>query len=64
MTVEAKLVEGVRSSEGSGLEQHGIRHINAAFWNLNTAELLEHAIERREGANGFRCAGVSPSFRS
>src|SRR6516164_929851 len=55
MTVEAKLAEGVRSRDRSGLEQHGIRHIKTAFWNLNTPALLEHAIERREGhlaANG------------
>ena len=55
MTVEAKLAAGVRSSDSSGLEQHGIRHIKTAFWNLNTPALLEHAIERREGhlaANG------------
>jgi len=32
-----------------GLEQHGIRNVNAAFWNLGTAKLLEHAIQRREG---------------
>ena len=55
MTVEAKLAAGVRSRDSSGLEQHGIRHIKTAFWNLNTPALLEHAIERREGhlaANG------------
>ena len=55
MTVEAKLAEGARSRDSSGLEQHGIRHIKAAFRNLNTPALLEHAIERREGhlaANG------------
>src|SRR5664279_2321921 len=32
-----------------GLEHHGIRHINVAYWNLGTAQLLEHAIQRREG---------------
>jgi phosphoenolpyruvate carboxykinase (ATP) len=32
-----------------GLENHGIRHINIAYWNLGTAQLLEHAIQRREG---------------
>ena len=32
-----------------GLEQHGIRNINEAYWNLGTAKLLEHAIQRREG---------------
>src|SRR5450631_832128 len=32
-----------------GLEHHGIRNVNAAYWNLGTAKLLEHAIQRREG---------------
>ena len=32
-----------------GLEQHGIRNINIAYWNLGTAQLLEHAVQRREG---------------
>jgi phosphoenolpyruvate carboxykinase (ATP) len=32
-----------------GLEQHGIRNVNAAYWNLGTAQLLEHVIQRREG---------------
>jgi phosphoenolpyruvate carboxykinase (ATP) len=32
-----------------GLEQHGIRNINSAYWNLGAAKLLEHAVQRREG---------------
>src|SRR5690348_1689774 len=38
-----------------GLEQHGIRNIGTAYWNLTAAQLLEHALQRREGnlaANG------------
>jgi phosphoenolpyruvate carboxykinase (ATP) len=31
------------------LEDHGIRHVNSAHWNLGAAQLLEHAIQRREG---------------
>src|ERR1035438_6358503 len=31
------------------LEDHGIRHINAAYWNLSAARLVEQAIKRREG---------------
>ena len=38
-----------------GLEHHGIRNINIAWWNLGTAQLLEHAIQRREG--GFAANG-------
>jgi phosphoenolpyruvate carboxykinase (ATP) len=40
---------GIRPSR-FGLENHGIRHINVAYWNLGTAQLLEHAIQRREGS--------------
>ncbi|HTM50449.1 MAG TPA: phosphoenolpyruvate carboxykinase (ATP) [Bryobacteraceae bacterium] len=32
-----------------GLDQHGIRNINIAYWNLGTSQLLEHAVQRREG---------------
>jgi len=39
---------GIRPS-AYGLEHHGIRNINVAYWNLGTAQLLEHAIQRREG---------------
>jgi len=38
-----------------GLEHHGIRNINIAYWNLGTAQLLEHAVQRREG--GFAANG-------
>jgi len=33
-----------------GLEQHGIRNINTAYWNLGAAQLVEHAIQRREAS--------------
>jgi len=39
---------GIRPSR-HGLEQHGIHNINVAYWNLGTAQLLEHAVQRREG---------------
>lgn len=29
---------------------HGLRNLNAAYWNLNAAQLVEHAIQRREGS--------------
>ncbi|MFO0996863.1 MAG: phosphoenolpyruvate carboxykinase [Alphaproteobacteria bacterium] len=32
-----------------GLELHGIRNINAAYWNLGHAGLYEESIRRREG---------------
>ncbi len=32
------------------LDASGIRNIRSAYWNLGTAQLLEHAIARREGA--------------
>ena len=27
-----------------------MRNVNTAYWNLGTAQLLEHAIQRREGS--------------
>jgi phosphoenolpyruvate carboxykinase (ATP) len=39
---------GVHATEW-GLGQHGIRHINAAYWNLGAVQLVEHAIQRQEG---------------
>jgi phosphoenolpyruvate carboxykinase (ATP) len=39
---------GIRPSR-HGLEAQGFRNINVAYWNLGTAQLLEHAIQRREG---------------
>src|SRR5947209_8762223 len=34
----------------AGLEEHGIHNVNAAYWNLGAAQLVEHAIQRREGS--------------
>ena len=39
---------GIRPSR-YGLEAQGFRNLNVAYWNLGTAQLLEHAIQRREG---------------
>lgn len=39
---------GIRPSR-YGLIEHGIRNINIAYWNLGTAQLLEHAVRRHEG---------------
>ena len=39
---------GIRPSR-YGLAEHGIRNINVAYWNLGTAQLLEHAVRRHEG---------------
>ena len=35
--------------QNGDLASHGIRNLNSAHWNLGTAELLEHAIRRKEG---------------
>lgn len=32
-----------------GLENHGIKNINTAYWNLTTPALYEEAVRRREG---------------
>lgn len=37
------------SKSRNGLLAHGIAHYNRAWWNLSTAALYEHAIQRREG---------------
>jgi phosphoenolpyruvate carboxykinase (ATP) len=39
----------VETGSRTSLEQHGIRNLNAAYWNLGTPALIEHAISRREG---------------
>jgi len=39
---------GIRPSH-HGLEHHGVRNLNVAYWNLGTAQLLEHAVRRHEG---------------
>lgn len=39
---------GVRPSR-HGLEQHGFRNWDIAYWNLGTAKLVEAAIQRHEG---------------
>ena len=32
-----------------GLEQHGIEHVESAYWNLTTSALYEEAVRRHEG---------------
>jgi len=39
---------GVRPSR-YGLREHGFRNVNVAYWNLGTAALLEHSVQRHEG---------------
>ncbi|MFN7996476.1 MAG: phosphoenolpyruvate carboxykinase (ATP) [Bryobacteraceae bacterium] len=39
---------GIRPSR-YGLIEHGLRNLNTAYWNLGTAQLLEHAVGRHEG---------------
>src|SRR5690242_7545826 len=39
----------VAASPSGGLEDHGIHNINAAYWNLGAPQLIEHALQRREG---------------
>jgi len=50
MLIEHKQIAnaGIRPSR-HGLEEQGFRNLNVAYWNLGTAQLLEHAIQRREG---------------
>ncbi len=39
---------GIRPSR-YGLNEHGLRNINNAYWNLGTAQLLERSVQRHEG---------------
>ncbi len=39
---------GIRPSH-HGLEAHGLKNINVAYWNLGTAQLLERSVHRHEG---------------
>ena len=39
---------GIRPSR-YGLNEHGLRNLNIAYWNLGTAQLLERSIHRHEG---------------
>ncbi len=49
MMTEPKIANvGIRPSR-HGLEMHGLRNLNSAYWNFGTEQLVEHAIQRREG---------------
>jgi phosphoenolpyruvate carboxykinase (ATP) len=49
MMTEPKIANvGIRPSR-HGLEMHGLRNLNSVYWNLGTAQLVEHAIQRHEG---------------
>ena len=39
---------GIRPSRHD-LSQHGLRNLQVAYWNLGTAQLIEKALQRREG---------------
>jgi len=39
---------GIRPSR-YGLNEHGLKNINIAYWNLGTAQLLERSVHRHEG---------------
>ena len=40
---------GSRPHSNYGLENHGLRHLRTAYWNLSVGELIEEAIKRGEG---------------
>jgi phosphoenolpyruvate carboxykinase (ATP) len=50
MSIESKIANAGIGPSRYGLELHGLRNINIAYWNLGTAQLLEHAVSRREGS--------------
>jgi phosphoenolpyruvate carboxykinase (ATP) len=50
MIIEHKHISNVGIGPSRyGLEQHGIHNINIAYWNLGPSQLMEHAVQRREG---------------
>ena len=49
MLTQPNIAEGIRAGI-PGLEIYGLRNLNAVYWNLGTAPLVEHAIQRREGS--------------
>ena len=38
-----------KSHSPHGLENHGLRNLGPVHWNLNQAQLTEHAIRKGEG---------------
>ena len=55
MPTDQKKSGGAPETGAGGLEQHGLRNLKAAHWNLGVPQLLEHAVQRGEGefaANG------------
>jgi len=50
MTLAEQRTPHTAAGTGSpDLAQQGLRNLNAVYWNLGTPQLLEHAIQRREG---------------
>jgi phosphoenolpyruvate carboxykinase (ATP) len=51
MTIEQKQTEHVGNGPAKyGLELQGLTGLRTAYWNLGTAQLVEHAIQRREAS--------------
>src|SRR5258706_16422943 len=46
----------IARSGASQLSDHGIRNVEAVHWNLGTAQLVEKAMQRREGILSSRGA--------
>ncbi|MGA3097214.1 MAG: phosphoenolpyruvate carboxykinase (ATP) [Bryobacteraceae bacterium] len=55
MSTDQKKIGDAPETGARSLEQHGLRNLKVAHWNLGVAQLLEHAVQRGEGefaANG------------
>ncbi|HLH20610.1 MAG TPA: phosphoenolpyruvate carboxykinase (ATP) [Bryobacteraceae bacterium] len=50
MTQDQSAVQAGPVAGESGLKPYGIHNVNAAYWNLGTPQLVEHAIQRHEGS--------------
>jgi phosphoenolpyruvate carboxykinase (ATP) len=42
-------MQNIGLSGPHGLENHGLHNLKTVYWNLNSAELVEHAVRREEG---------------
>jgi phosphoenolpyruvate carboxykinase (ATP) len=50
MQIDQTKSAGALETGAQSLEQHGLRNLKTAYWNMGAAQLLEHAVARREGA--------------
>jgi phosphoenolpyruvate carboxykinase (ATP) len=50
MSIDQNKSSGAPETGARSLAQHGLRNLKASHWNLGVAQLLEHIVQRGEGA--------------